>query len=152
MLTLDLWTYWWHRANHRIPFLWRFHRMHHSDPAMDVTTATRFHLGEITVSTIVRLGIIPLVGIPLRVIVVYELVLLVSTQFHHSNIALPSGIDRILRLVIVSPEHALGASLKQASGDGFELLQRSLHLGQAFPKSSRATGLSGDLPRGAGSG
>ena len=92
--------------------------MHHSDPAMDVTTATRFHLGEITVSTIVRLGIIPLVGIPLRVIVVYELVLLVSTQFHHSNIALPSGIDRILRLVIVSPNmHRVHHSIKRVETD-----------------------------------
>jgi sterol desaturase/sphingolipid hydroxylase (fatty acid hydroxylase superfamily) len=118
VLTLDLWTYWWHRANHWIPFLWRFHRMHHSDPAMDVTTATRFHLGEIAVSTIVRLGIIPLVGIPLRVIVVYELVLLLSTQFHHSNIALPSGIDRILRLVIVSPNmHRVHHSIKRVETD-----------------------------------
>ena len=85
---------------------------------MDVTTATRFHLGEIAVSTIVRLGIIPLVGIPLRVIVVYELVLLLSTQFHHSNIALPSGIDRILRLVIVSPNmHRVHHSIKRVETD-----------------------------------
>jgi sterol desaturase/sphingolipid hydroxylase (fatty acid hydroxylase superfamily) len=117
-LTLDLWTYWWHRANHRIPFLWRFHRMHHSDPAMDVTTATRFHLGEIALSTIVRLAIIPLAGIPLRVIVGYELVLLLSTQFHHSNIALPTGIDRILRFVIVSPNmHRVHHSIERLETD-----------------------------------
>lgn len=89
VLVLDLWTYWWHRANHRIPFLWRFHRMHHSDPAMDVTTATRFHLGEIALSTIARLGIIPLAGVPLQVIVGYEPVLLLSTQFHHSQYCSP---------------------------------------------------------------
>lgn len=118
VLTLDLWTYWWHRANHRIPFLWRFHRMHHSDPAMDVTTATRFHLGEIALSTVARLGIIPLVGIPLRVVVGYELILLLSTQFHHSNIALPAGIDRILRAVIVSPNmHRVHHSIERVETD-----------------------------------
>src|ERR1051326_1646263 len=46
-LLFDAWMYWWHRLNHRVPFLWRFHRMHHSDPKMDVTTANRFHIGEI---------------------------------------------------------------------------------------------------------
>jgi sterol desaturase/sphingolipid hydroxylase (fatty acid hydroxylase superfamily) len=118
VLALDLWTYWWHRANHRISFLWRFHRMHHSDPAMDVTTATRFHLGEIALSTVARLGIIPLVGIPLHVIVGYELILLLSTQFHHSNIALPAGIDRILRALIVSPNmHRVHHSIERVETD-----------------------------------
>lgn len=117
-LVLDLWTYAWHRANHRIPFLWRFHRMHHSDPAMDVTTATRFHLGEITFSTLTRLAIIPLIGLPLHVIVGYELVLLLSTQFHHSNIALPAGMDRLLRFVIVSPNmHRVHHSIERIETD-----------------------------------
>ena len=117
-LALDFWTYWWHRANHRLPFLWRFHRMHHSDPAMDVTTATRFHLGEIALSTIARFGLIPLVGIPLSVIVGYELVLLLSTQFHHSNIGLPAGIDRFLQVVIVSPNmHRMHHSIERVETD-----------------------------------
>ena len=117
-LVLDLWTYWWHRANHRLALLWRFHRMHHSDPAVDVTTATRFHLGEIALSTIARLGVIPLLGIPLSMIVGYELVLLLSTQFHHSNIALPAGMDRVLRLVIVSPNmHRVHHSIERIETD-----------------------------------
>jgi sterol desaturase/sphingolipid hydroxylase (fatty acid hydroxylase superfamily) len=117
-LILDLWTYWWHRANHRIPFLWRFHRMHHSDPAMDVTTATRFHLGEIALSTMARLGIIALAGIPLRVILGYEFILLLSTQFHHSNVALPARVDRILRAVIVSPNmHRVHHSIVRKEAD-----------------------------------
>jgi sterol desaturase/sphingolipid hydroxylase (fatty acid hydroxylase superfamily) len=117
-LALDLWTYGWHRANHRIAFLWRFHRMHHSDPAMDVTTATRFHLGEIALSILLRLGIIPLIGIPLSVIACYELVLLLSTQFHHSNIALPAGLDRVLRLAIVSPNmHRVHHSIERVEAD-----------------------------------
>jgi len=117
-LVLDLWTYWWHWANHRIDFLWRFHRMHHSDPSMDVSTATRFHLGEVALSVVARLGIIPLFGISLSVIVGYELVLLLSTQFHHSNIALPAGMDRILRLVIVSPNmHRVHHSIERIETD-----------------------------------
>ena len=117
-LVLDLWTYWWHRANHRLPFLWRFHRMHHSDPAMDVTTATRFHLGEIALSTVARLGIIPLAGIPLSVIVGYELVLLLSTQFHHSNIGLPARVDSLVRFVVVSPNmHRVHHSIERVETD-----------------------------------
>ena len=100
---LDIWTYWWHRFNHVVPFLWRFHRMHHSDPEMDVTTATRFHFGEITFSTLIRLLLIPLIGIPLWALIVYDILLLVSTQFHHANIYLPASFDRALRFVIVTP-------------------------------------------------
>ena len=103
LLAFDFWTYWWHRANHEIPFLWRFHRMHHSDPAMDVTTATRFHTGEIAMSSALRLAIIPLVGIPLGALALYEFILITSTQFHHSNIGLPPSVDRAIRAVIVSP-------------------------------------------------
>lgn len=115
ILVLDFWTYWWHRANHEIPFLWRFHRMHHSDPAMDVTTATRFHTGEIAMSTILRLAIIPLVGIPLGALALYELVLIASTQFHHANIGLPPALDRALRAVIVTPSmHKVHHSLEIA--------------------------------------
>ena len=102
-LIIDCWTYCWHRLNHRIPFLWRFHRMHHSDPGMDVTTAVRFHLGEITISSILRLGIIVLIGIPIWLIILYDIVLLTITQFHHANIVLPKHLDRFIRFFIVSP-------------------------------------------------
>src|SRR5256885_764185 len=63
IVLLDAWTYLWHRLNHRVPFLWRFHRMHHSDPTMDVTTANRFHSGEILFSSVLRIPLIPLLGI-----------------------------------------------------------------------------------------
>lgn len=102
-LLLDAWTYWWHRANHRIALLWRFHRMHHSDPSMDVSTATRFHIGEIAISSGLRLPVIFSLGIPLSVIVVYDFTLLLSTQFHHANLGLPSRIDRWIRYALVSP-------------------------------------------------
>jgi sterol desaturase/sphingolipid hydroxylase (fatty acid hydroxylase superfamily) len=77
--------------------------MHHSDPAMDVTTATRFHTGEIAMSSTLRLALIPLIGIPLGALALYEFVLITSTQFHHSNIGLPPALDRAIRAVIVSP-------------------------------------------------
>src|SRR5262245_51138027 len=62
LVLLDGWMYVWHRANHTLSLLWRFHRMHHSDDRMDVTTATRFHLGEQVGSSVLRLGLIPLLG------------------------------------------------------------------------------------------
>ncbi len=102
-LFLDCWTYWWHRFNHSVPFLWRFHRMHHSDPAMDVTTATRFHLGEIVFSSLLRLGLIPLIGIPVWLLIAYDMALLACTQLHHANIQLPSSLDRFIRYFVVSP-------------------------------------------------
>jgi sterol desaturase/sphingolipid hydroxylase (fatty acid hydroxylase superfamily) len=72
LVLLDGWMYLWHRANHAIPLLWRFHRMHHSDDRMDVTTATRFHLGEHAGSGLLRLGLIPLVGFELGHLLLYD--------------------------------------------------------------------------------
>ena len=100
---LDVWTYWWHRANHRWPLLWRFHRMHHSDPALDVTSAVRFHCGELLLSAGLRLLLIPLVGLPLTALLVYDGVVAASTQFHHANIGLGNQADTLVRLLIVSP-------------------------------------------------
>ena len=102
-ILLDVWMYWWHRFNHVIPFLWRFHRMHHSDPAMDVTTATRFHVGEITLSSIVKLALIPLVGIPLEALIVFDFIQLPIISFHHANISLPQSFDDALAMFIVTP-------------------------------------------------
>jgi sterol desaturase/sphingolipid hydroxylase (fatty acid hydroxylase superfamily) len=103
LLLFDLWMYLWHRANHAVPILWRFHRMHHSDPDMDVTTALRFHTGEIALSSILRLAVIPLLGMSLWHVILYEILLLPVIAFHHSNVALPEKWDRLLRAVIVSP-------------------------------------------------
>jgi len=102
-LLLDFWMYWWHRLNHQIPFLWRFHRMHHSDPNVDVTTATRFHPGEIVLSSILRLAAIPLAGIPIEAIILFDAVQLPIISFHHANISLPKTLDRALRRAIVTP-------------------------------------------------
>lgn len=103
VILLDAWTYCWHRMNHRIPFFWRFHRMHHSDPYMDVSTATRFHWGELIFSTLFRLLLIPLIGLEAWYLILYGLLVFLSTQFHHANISIGKA-DRIFRWLFVSPD------------------------------------------------
>jgi len=103
VVLFDAWMYWWHRMNHRRPFLWRFHRTHHSDPKMDVTTAHRFHFGEIFFSSLLRVPIILLLGMRLEELVLYETAMFVIVQLHHANVGLPDKVDRLLRLVIVTP-------------------------------------------------
>lgn len=103
ILLLDLWTYAWHRMNHEIPFFWLFHSVHHSDNKMDVTTASRFHLGEIFFSSLFRIPLIALSGIYLWELVLYEIVMFAVVQFHHANVGLPEKYDRMLRAVIVTP-------------------------------------------------
>jgi sterol desaturase/sphingolipid hydroxylase (fatty acid hydroxylase superfamily) len=103
VLLLDCWTYWWHRFNHQIPFLWRFHRMHHSDPWMDVTTARRFHPGEILLSSLLRLPLILMLGIHLQELLLYGVLMGLVVDFHHANIALPERLDRLLRIFVATP-------------------------------------------------
>jgi sterol desaturase/sphingolipid hydroxylase (fatty acid hydroxylase superfamily) len=103
VLLLDAWTYFWHWLNHRVPLFWRFHRWHHADRAMDVTTASRFHTGEIALSSILRLPVLLLIGCRIEELALYELLLFAVVQFHHANIALPDRLDRFLRIFIVTP-------------------------------------------------
>jgi sterol desaturase/sphingolipid hydroxylase (fatty acid hydroxylase superfamily) len=103
LVLLDGWMYVWHRSNHAIPLLWRFHRMHHSDRRMDVTTATRFHLGEHVGSSLLRLGLIPLLGFEVWNLVVYDVLVIAITQFHHADVSVGRW-DRWLRLFIVTPD------------------------------------------------
>lgn len=103
ILLLDFWTYAWHRMNHEIPFFWRFHSVHHSDNKMDVTTASRFHLGEIFFSSFFRIPLIALFGVYLWELVLYEIIMFAVVQFHHANVGLPEKYDRLLRIIIVTP-------------------------------------------------
>jgi sterol desaturase/sphingolipid hydroxylase (fatty acid hydroxylase superfamily) len=100
---LDLWIYWWHRANHRLPFLWRFHEVHHLDQFLDSTSALRFHVGEVVLSALARAGIILVLDVPLASVIVFELLLLIATVFHHSNMRLPPSFERFLSAIIVTP-------------------------------------------------
>jgi sterol desaturase/sphingolipid hydroxylase (fatty acid hydroxylase superfamily) len=102
-LLMDLTFYWWHRANHRIPLLWRFHNIHHIDPDLDVSTAFRFHFGELAFSSAFRVAQIALIGPSLGSFLLYETVFQANTLFHHSNLRLPIGIERLLNRALVTP-------------------------------------------------
>jgi sterol desaturase/sphingolipid hydroxylase (fatty acid hydroxylase superfamily) len=102
-LLMDLSFYWWHRANHRIGFLWRFHNVHHIDPDLDVSTAFRFHFGEVALSSAFRAAQVAVIGPTVAMFAAYELVFQVATAFHHSNLRLPIGLDRLLNLMTVTP-------------------------------------------------
>lgn len=102
-LLMDLAFYYWHLLNHKIPFLWRFHNIHHLDPDMDLTTAFRFHFGEIGFSSLFRVVQISLIGISPLVFIIYEFFFTVNTIFQHSNIKLPIKFERILNRIIVTP-------------------------------------------------
>ncbi len=118
VLLLDAWTYAWHRLNHRVPFLWRFHRWHHADRAMDVTTASRFHTGEIVLSSLLRVPVLALVGCRIEELALYEVLLFTVVQFHHANIGLPEWLDRPLRAVVVTPSmHKVHHSIIRAECD-----------------------------------
>ena len=117
-LLFDGWMYLWHRANHKFGLLWRFHRVHHSDPEMDATTAIRFHTGEILISSALRLAVIPLLGLTLWQLLVYESLMLPVILFHHSNVKFPEKIDRWLRVLVVSPAvHRVHHSRAQVETD-----------------------------------
>lgn len=102
-LLLDLTFYWWHRANHRIPLLWRFHNVHHLDPALDVSTALRFHFVEVALSAAFRVAQVLLLGLGAGIYWAYELCFQASTLFHHSNVRLPIRVERLLNRLLVTP-------------------------------------------------
>lgn len=113
ILLLDLWSYWWHRFNHTILFLWRFHRAHHTDTEMGATTAYRFHPVEIIFSSVLRLPLILILGLRPEGLLLYESILTVSVTFHHANIGIGARADAAVRTFIVSPVmHKLHHSVK----------------------------------------
>lgn len=103
LLLLDLWIYWWHRVNHEVTFLWRFHRVHHLDQHLDVTSALRFHFGEVILSALVRVAVIILLGVPFASVVLFESLVLVCAIFHHSDIRLNPVFERILSKLVITP-------------------------------------------------
>ncbi len=145
LVLLDLWIYWWHRANHRVPFLWRFHEVHHLDQFLDMTTALRFHLGEVLLSAIVRGVIIVILAVPLMSVVIFETALLLATMFHHSNMKLPQ-VSSGPCLARGDSFHPLGASSCLAPRYGFQLLDGAFDLGQAIcqPQPNQADARSRD--------
>lgn len=100
---LDLTFYYWHRLNHEVPFLWRFHNVHHCDPELSVSTSFRFHFGEVALSAVFRVLQVTLIGASLPVYAVYEMAFQLNTLFHHSNVRLPIRLERGLNRVLVTP-------------------------------------------------
>ena len=118
VLFLDAWMYIWHRANHRLPILWRFHKVHHSDSEMDVTTSVRFHTGEILISALLRLGVVLVLGLSLWQVLLYDLLLIPFVFFHHSNVRFPEKWDSWLRMIFTSPSmHRIHHSPERISAD-----------------------------------
>ncbi len=102
-LLFDWSFYWWHRLNHRVPLLWRFHNVHHVDPDLDVTTAFRFHVVEIGYSSAFRATQVLLIGPAAWMYFMYELFFQVATLFHHSNVKLPLRVEQAVNRVFVTP-------------------------------------------------
>ncbi len=117
-LLLDYGNYWWHRLLHKLPWLWRLHHVHHTDLDLDVTTAWRFHVGEMVFSVLFRGGVIRLIGPSPLVVVVYEIVYEGATAFHHSNWRLPMGLEKRLNRLLVTPRmHGVHHSIVQKETD-----------------------------------
>jgi sterol desaturase/sphingolipid hydroxylase (fatty acid hydroxylase superfamily) len=103
IILLDCWTYWLHRAYHRVPVMWRLHEPHHLDEHLDSSSALRFHAGEVALSALLRMAPIALLAIPFGHVVIFETLLLAGAIFHHSNLRLPGRLERALSWVIVTP-------------------------------------------------
>ncbi len=103
VVVLDLFDYFWHRFNHRFSFLWRFHKAHHADNEIDVTTALRFHPGELILSTLAKALWVLAWGPTAFAWFLFEGLISLCAQFHHSNIDLPDSIERVVSRVIVTP-------------------------------------------------
>lgn len=117
-LLMDWAYYWWHYAMHRVPLFWRFHNVHHTDLDLDVTTAARFHFGEILFSIPFRILVVLLFGIPPLVYLVFEIVFESASVFHHSNWRLSLGVERFLNYIIVTPRmHGIHHSIVERETD-----------------------------------
>jgi sterol desaturase/sphingolipid hydroxylase (fatty acid hydroxylase superfamily) len=103
-LLLDLIIYLQHVMFHHLPILWRLHRMHHTDLDLDVTSGNRFHPLEIVISMVIKLAAVMLLGPSPLVVLAFEVILNASAMFNHGNIKLPEALDRLLRLLVVTPD------------------------------------------------
>lgn len=132
ILILDYTMYVWHWLNHRVPFLWRFHHVHHSDLDLDVSTAFRFHFGEMGFSVLVRSVQVVLAGASPLAALVYEVLLEASTEFHHSNVRLPLRLERVLSWLIMTPRahgihHSIVARETNSNFSNFLIVWDRLH-------------------------
>lgn len=102
LLLLDIIIYWQHRLFHRVPLLWRLHRVHHADSHIDASTGLRFHPIEIVLSILLKLIVISALGVPAIAVLIFEIALNGLAMFNHANIRLPPAIERPLRFILVT--------------------------------------------------
>ena len=125
LLILDFAVWAQHLAMHKVPVLWRLHRVHHSDTDFDVTTAVRFHPGEIALSMLYKMALVALLGAPVAAVILFEILLNATALFNHGNVSLPGAAERIVRGLIVTPDmHRVHHSAVRAETDsnyGFNL-------------------------------
>jgi len=117
-ILLDFAIWFEHLLSHKVPLFWRIHRMHHADTGFDVTTALRFHPIEIVLSMLWKAAIIVALGAPPVAVLIFEIVLNGSSMFNHANLKLPDAVDRVLRLLIVTPDmHRVHHSIEPVETD-----------------------------------
>jgi sterol desaturase/sphingolipid hydroxylase (fatty acid hydroxylase superfamily) len=104
VVIMDFFIWLQHVMVHAVPVLWRLHRVHHTDLDFDVTTGARFHPLEILLSLLIKFAVIVLLGPPGVAVVVFEVVLNATAMFNHGNVRIPASLDRLLRLVVVTPD------------------------------------------------
>ena len=115
---MDFMLYIWHLLNHEMPLFWRFHRVHHSDLNMDVSTAARFHIGELSISSVIKIALIYFLGADLVGVVLFESLLVFSAQFQHSSLKVPASFEKIYWYVFVPPSmHRIHHSVVIAERD-----------------------------------
>jgi len=125
VFVLDLAIYAQHVVFHKVPLLWRLHRMHHADVDFDTTTGVRFHPLEIALSMLYKMAVVVALGAPAIAVIAFEVLLNATAMFNHGNVRLPAGIDRVLRLAVVTPDmHRVHHSVHRDETDsnfGFNL-------------------------------
>ncbi len=117
-LLLEYFHYWWHRLNHHSAFLWRFHNVHHIDRDLDVSTASRFHFGELAFSSLFRVGEIYLLGIDVQTLILFESSVTAFALFHHSNIRFPKRLESFFMTAFITPRiHGIHHSIVKEETD-----------------------------------
>ena len=118
IVLLDYTLYWWHVVEHRVPWLYRFHQVHHADLALDTSTALRFHFGEFLASVPWRAAQVRVIGASPWALRTWQRLTMLSVLFHHSNVRLPLALERALAHFVVTPRlHGIHHSIVAAEQD-----------------------------------
>ena len=118
IFALDYSNYLWHILLHKFPLLWRFHLVHHTDLDLDISTAFRFHFGEMIASVLFRGAAIVIIGASPVLVLIYEIAFEAATQFHHTNMRIPFRLEKALNLIFVTPRmHGIHHSMKRSETD-----------------------------------